>query len=514
MSTVGDSPPGDDSGPRTGRATSLGVAAARGVGVTLIAQVVKSVIQFGALVVLARLLDPADFGVVASVLAVIGVANVLRDFGLSSAAMQAKTLSNDERTNLFWVNFGIGVLCALIIVACAPLIDRLYGEHLYPVTLALGGIFVLSGLDTQFSAELARSLRFRVLAVSEVSAQVVGGVTGVTLAALGAGYWAIVAQQMVPVFVILVLNSTMCRWRPGLPRRHVSIARFFRFGGGLLGTQLISYATRNVDNVAVGIGQGAVALGFYSRAYQLLITPLNLINAPLTRVALPVLSRVQDDDETYARYLRRAQLVACYITAPLLAVASGLSGPIVAILFGPRWTQVVPIFAVLAVGGVFRAVEQISYWMYLSRGKTGAQLRLYILTRPFMIALIAGGIPWGGFGVAVTSSIAYFLYWIVSLHAAGRATKVDVRPLFGKATLAITVIAAPAGLLAFLGTRLVSAALLQAALGLILVGAYLAVVGAGVPQVREDARLVRRFAQDVFARTRLASPTSASKARG
>ena len=127
--------------------------------------------------------------------------------------------------------------------------------------------------------------------------------------------------------VLLLVNVVSARWLPGRYRRDVPLRRFFRFGGALLGTQSISYLTKNVDNVALGAVWGASVLGVYSRAYQLLMMPLNQVNAPLTRVALPVLSRVRDDGPTYRRYLSRAQLVGCYVTATGFAVGAGLAEP-------------------------------------------------------------------------------------------------------------------------------------------------------------------------------------------
>jgi PST family polysaccharide transporter len=464
------------------------------VGITLVAQLTRAAVQFVSLIVLARLLDPKDFGVVAAVTAVISIADVLRDFGLSTATIQAKTLNDDERTNLFWANLALGTFCGVAVAAAAPLIDHIYHQPLHQVTLALSVLFVLAASNTQFSAELTRSLRFTALAVSGITAQVVGAASAIVLAALGAGYWAIVAQQLITAGLVLVINIFQCRWHPGWPRRRVSIRRFFRFGVSLLASQLIAYGTENADNITVGVARGPVELGYYSRAYQLLAQPLGMINAPLTKVALPVLSRVQDDDAVYSRYLQRAQLVGCYLTATVMAVACGLSGPVVAVLFGHGWSPVAPIFALLAVGGIFRAVEQISYWMFLSRGKTGAQLRLYALTRPIMIGIIIAGIPWGAVGVAASSSVAYFLYWVVSLLAAGRATGVDVRPLFAKATQAIVLVSAPCGLAAYGASLTVSNPVLRLVIGLAAAAAYLAAVIALVPLVRTDASLVLRFA--------------------
>ena len=336
----------------------LGNVAARGAGITLMSQVIRFALQLGSLMVLARLLSPQEFGVVAMVTAITNVMEIVRDFGLSSAVMQAKELNDAERTNLFWANTGIGTGCALVVTLSAPLIVRMYGTSVVgPIVLALGWLFVVSGVNTQFRAELSRSLRFKALAVTDIAAQAGSIAVAISLAAAGAGYWAVVGQQITLVVLTCASNVILCKWRPGLPRRSVSIRRFFRFGGSVLGTNVIGYATNNLDNVAIGIYWGSGPLGLYSRAYQLLMVPLQQVSVPMTRVVLPVLSRVQDEDETYARYVSKAQLVGCYMLASGFAVAAGVSVPLVALLFGPKWSGVAPIFAALAIGGIFRGIE-------------------------------------------------------------------------------------------------------------------------------------------------------------
>jgi O-antigen/teichoic acid export membrane protein len=481
----------------------LGNAAARGTSITLAMQGVRFVLQFCSLVVLARLLTPSDFGIVAMVTAIVGVADILRDFGLSSAAVQAKTLNNAERSNLFWVNVGIGCAGALIIMLCEPLISRLYGEHrLAPIIFSLAWVLIISGANTQFNAELSRSLRFKALAFADIGAQSLGIAAAITVAVLGGGYWAIVVQQIVVAVLTLTFNMAVCRWRPGLPKRSVSITRFFRFGGGVFGTQMINYATKNVDNVAIGIHWGAGPLGLYSRAYQLLMTPLNQINAPLTRVALPVLSRVQEDDVVYARYLKKAQLVGCYLTATVFAMCAALANPLVAVLFGPKWHAVAPIFALLAIGGVFRSISQISYWIFLSRGKTGEQFKQYLVTRPFMIGIILAGLPWGPKGVAIGASIAYFLDWAISLWWVGRAAHVDSRMLFRNAFRSLFLVSAPCGVVAYLGTLLVSQPVAQIAVAGALAIVYIAVLIALVPIVRDDAQMILYFVRRSIGRAK------------
>lgn len=480
---------------------SLSRAAARGTGVTLASQAVRALLQFGSVVVLARLLTPSDFGLVAMVTAVIGVADLVRDFGLSSAAIQSKELSDGERTNLFWANLTLGAGCTLVVLAATPLIVAGYQQpQLAPIVMTLGWVFLITGANTQFRSDLARRMRFLALSGSDLAAQVVGIVVAVALAVNGAGLWAIVAQQISVAVAAFGINVWNVRWWPGWPRRGVSLRRFFRFGGGLFGTQLIAYATKNVDNIALGASWGAAPLGLYSRAYQLLMMPLNQINAPMTNVALPVLARVQHDEQTFARYLARAQLVACYVTATVFAVAAGLAQPLVLVLFGARWQQVAPIFAVLALGGIFRAVAQIAYWIFLARGRTAAQLRQDLVLRPVMIVVILAGLPWGPMGIAAGHSIAFLGYWIATLIYVGRVTGLDVRPLFRNAVRAIVLIAAPSGLAAYAVTLAPLAAPVELVLGILAAGAWAGLAAMVRSSVRADLRMVAGFARRAVSR--------------
>lgn len=479
--------------------TNLGRAGARGAGVTLAAQGVRFCLQIGSLVVLARLLTPADFGLVAMVTAVIGVAEIIRDFGLSSAAIQAKSLSDAERTNLFWVNVGIGTTCAAVTVSVSPLIVKIYGApQLHPIILSLAWLFVVSGANTQFRAELSRSLRFKSLAVTDISSQAAGIGVAITSAVMGVGYWAIVFQQITVVVTTCTMNILQCEWRPGLFRRSVSLGRFFRFGSSLLGMQALGYATNNVDNVAIGSYWGAESLGLYGRAYQLLIVPLNQLSNALTQVVLPVLSRVQSDDATYDRYLHRVQLLCCYMFGVGFAIAAGLSAPLVHLLFGPAWTGVAPIFAILAVGGMFRGFAQVGYWMCLSRGLTGLQLRLYLVMRPVMITLILVGLPWGPVGVATGHSVAFFVDWFASLLWVGRTSGINTRPLLLMTVRSIALISGPAGALAYVGTYVVHSIIGGLAVGAGMSLAYVVAISWFVPRERSDAKLMLNIVKSAF----------------
>lgn len=473
-------------------ATSLTGAAARGSAATIFGQVVRMTLQMTATVVLARLLSPHDFGLIAMVTAVIGVAELVRDFGLSLASIQAKEISPAERTNLFWANTGLGAGSALIAVAATPVIVLIYHEpelsHLVP---PLAGVFVLSGLTTQFRAQLLRDLRFGVVAVSDTLGPAAGIATAITLAALGAGYWALVAQQLVASATILLVVASSARWWPGLPRRDVSIRRFFRFGAGVFGSQALGYVTQNVDNVGIGAAWGSAALGLYSRAFQLVMVPIMQINAPLTNVVLPVLSRVHDDRERLGRGLRTAALVGAYVTAPVLAVSGALAVPLVHLLLGPAWAQVAPMLAILAAAGVFRSIAQVGYWGFLATGESGALFRLQLWVQPVSIAAILAGLPWGPIGVAYGVLAGTVLSWIAYLVRLQQIARVPAGPLFAVAVRAVGFFSGPTALVAATTSRVYHGAdwatLLVSGGGAALTAVALAVA---VPPVRRDLRRV------------------------
>lgn len=477
------------------------VNATRGTAVTLMAQGIRLVLQVASLVALAHILRPADFGLVAMVTAILGIAEILRDFGLSSAAIQARHLSDDERTNLFWANLGIGALCSVAAASCSGLIAHMYGRSdLVAVSLSLSWLFLVSGANTQFRAELARSLRFTNLAITDIAAQFAAVTVAVGSALLGLSYWSIVLQQTVFVITTCTLNVAMCTWRPTRPKRHVSLRRFFRYGGGLLGMQVLGYGTNNVDTITLGAVWGPGPVGLYSRGYQLLMVPLSQIGAAMVRVMLPVMSRAQDDEVAFGRLIRRAQVLCGYGFGLGYSVAAGLAAPTVLLLFGSSWRGVTPIFAILAVGGVFRGLAQTTYWICLAKGVTGSQLRFYLIARPFMILAIVAGLPWGPVGVAVGHSIAFMVEWVAAAWWVARAADMDWRPLLRIPLRMVVVVCLPAGSLAFVSTLISAAPIASIAIGAGAVLGYILLLRLISPIERGDLNTVAAAVRRVGAR--------------
>jgi len=485
--------PVSDSAPDRG----LYGVAARGGAITLAAQAARVVITLGSTIWLARLIAPSEFGLFAMVIAITGVSEILRDFGLSMAALRSVSLTQGQASNLFWINSAVGLALTLMIFGLSWPISAFYAEpSLVPIVQIVAPVYFINGLTAQFRVAINRSLRFVALAWCDIIPLLSGLGIAVGFALMGAGVFALVAQQLSAALITLVVAAAFAKWFPGWPRRRQQMRPLITFGLHLTATQLLTYATRNVDSIAIGRVWGAGPLGYYDRAFQLSVAPLNQLNAPLSRVAIPVLSRVAQDPARYSRALQKAQLLACYVTTSVLMLAAGLGVPLVELLLGPGWEFAGQIFSVLALGSIFRALQQIAYWMFMASGRAKSQLRLHLIAQPIVIATTLLGVPFGPLGVAVGNAIGCALAWALSLWWAGRATGVPIRPLFTEATRAALLFGAPAGAIAYvISTFIQGAPWAIVLLGLLGGAAWFALAWCFSKHVRSALRSLGEFAR-------------------
>jgi O-antigen/teichoic acid export membrane protein len=429
---------------------NLAATAARGGLVTLGSQVLKVAVLVCSTIALGRILTPTDFGLVAMVVAIIGFGEILRDFGLSMAALQAKSLSREQQSNLFWINAAVGFFLFLIAYFSAAAIAEFYGQpDVESVVRILSITFLVGGVTTQFKVALNRDLKFTALAIIDLVPSIAGLAAAVTIAACGGGYWALVVQYMAIPVLGLILAVWYSTWYPGLPHK-APMKNLLSFGASFAGTQLVSFATRNVDSIVVGKMLGAVALGIYDRAYQLVMMPINQINTPMSRVAVPVLSRVADDPIQYLTYLRRAQLVGLYGTASIFAIFAGMGQTLVVVILGPQWAQAGAVMQILAVGAIFRSLVQVCYWVYMSRGLAHEQFRYFLISQPLLTAFIVSGVIWGVEGVAIAHSVGFALYWFISVLWMGRVSGLDVWAMAADAVRAVGFFSAPAAIISYI----------------------------------------------------------------
>jgi PST family polysaccharide transporter len=414
----------------------LGQSAVRGAFITSLAQVAKVVVQFGSVIVLSRLLSPADFGLLAMVAPLYGLALIFQDLGLGHATVQSAQITAAQNTALFWLNVTASLCLAVPLIFGAPVVGWFYGdERVVALTRGFAVVIVIGALGAQQSALLNRSMRLRFLAALDTIAVLAGFLGAVLLAVVFHTYWALFAA-----YALSTLVSVMGAWIgsgfvPGLPRWESSARQMVRLGAGITGFNLFTFIARNLDNVLIGRVWGDAALGLYDRAYKFLLFPLLQINAPLGRVMLPTLARLRTDDQRYCAAYLRAVNQLLLVTQPGIVFAIATADFLVPILLGENWRGAAPIFQWLGIAALLQTIGATTNWLFISQGKGTDFARFGAFNAAISAVAFCAGLPWGPTGVAAAYSIAQVLlrspvmWWMAT-----RTGPVGLRDLYGAAT--------------------------------------------------------------------------------
>ncbi len=393
--------------------TDLKGRSVRGGAVTMVAQGARFFLQMGSTIVLARLLTPQDFGLVAMVTAVTGFVMMFKDMGLSMATVQRNEINHDQISTLFWINVGLSLAVMLVIAVLAPAIAWFYGEpRLVWVTLALASAFIFGGFTIQHQALLRRQMRFGTLALIGIIAMVVSIVAAIIAAWYGAGYWALVIMQLAGAIAGAIGVWAACGWRPGWPVRSSGVRTMLAFGGNLTGFNFMNYFARNLDNVLIGRFWGAGQLGLYSKAYGLLLLPLQQVTRPMAAVAIPALSRLQNDPQQYRRYYLKAISLIAFVTMPGVMFMIFMSDEIIGLVLGKQWMASSKIFAVLGVAALIQPIMGTTGWLFVSTGRTDRMLRLGVVSAVCVLTAFAIGLPFGAVGVAAAYAICNVIFFV------------------------------------------------------------------------------------------------------
>ena len=385
----------------------------RGGFAKLCAQAANFLLRMGSLMVLARLLEPQDFGLVGMVTALTGVLQLFRDFGLfdcdsPAGARHGRTNCNvilDQR--LGWCDPGTPGSRA-----GAGVVVFYHEPRLFGVTAVLATGFLCNAAGVQHAALLQRHMRFTALATTDMIALVASVAVAIGMAMGGYGYWALVAMP-----VTLPLVATVCLWLttgwiPGRPRKQVGIRSILRFGGTITLNSVVVYIAYNFEKILLGRFWGAEALGMYGRAYQLITIPTDNLNSAVGEVAFAALSRLQDDAHRFKTYFLKGYAFVLALTVPITIVSALFADDLIAVLLGPKWTDTVTIFRLLAPTILIFALINPLAWLMLSTGLVRRSLNIALVIAPLVITGYIIGLPYGPEGVALAYSSVMTL-WVV-----------------------------------------------------------------------------------------------------
>lgn len=389
---------------------------ARGAAITVVGQAVKVLVSFGSVVVVSRLLEPADFGLIAMAGVFFALAETIRDFGMALIGLQRKELSHQQASNLFWVNTTLGLVAGLLLVASAGLLVSLYDEpRLWLVVPAMAPTLLINGMAAQVRVQLLRSMRFRLIVVLDLGGQILGLAVTIVMAVLGFGYWSLVASSLVGAFFGLVAPWIATRWWPTRPRRDGTSRQLLGDGGAFGVAHFLGYLASNVDTLVIGMRWGSQSVGLYNRGYQLLTLPIQQLMGPLTQVVVPTVNRAVDEGHTPAAILMRVQFALGMFVIWVFAVAAAIADWLIPFILGEEWRPVGPIFRALAFGGFVWSFSQVNYWRVIIDNQGRHLARLNLVTKSMTVILIVLASFLSVEAVAWASTIGLALTWPIAL---------------------------------------------------------------------------------------------------
>ena len=385
----------------------------RGGLARVIAQGANFFLRIGSVMILSRMLNPTDFGLVGMVTAFTGILFLFRDFGLSSATVQRENVTDEQRSTLFWINVVVGVVLTALTVVFAPLVVRVYHEpRLLQITMVLSVGFLFNALGVQHSALLQRELRFTALAVINITALVLSTLVAIGIAELGFSYWALVAMALALPLTTTVGVWMAAAWIPGRPRRAEEIVSMMRFGGTLTLNSIVTYVAYNMEKVLLGRFWGPQVIGLYGRAYQLVNIPTDNLNQSIGEVAFSALSRIQNDRPRFRNYFLKGYSIVLAMTIPITIMCAFFSDDIIHVLLGPQWDAAAPIFRLLAPTILVIAMINPLAWVMFALGLVKRSLKTALVLAPIVMVGYLVGLPYGPTGVALGYSTAMIVWAI------------------------------------------------------------------------------------------------------
>ena len=434
---------------------SMAGRVATGASWSAVATLGGQVVQFGASLVLARLLSPSDYGTMASVYVITGFAILFFELGLSSAVVALRDPTERDLSTAFWINALGGVVFTALLAGAGPIVAKFFDNDVLRVLTPVVGLTFLFGLGSVHNALLQKQLKFRSIAAISVTSSSLGLATTIGLAASGVGVYALAVGPIVTSASASAMSWTLVPWRPTSFISRDALPRLWRFSGGQLGFNVVNYWGRNADNFMIARWVGTASLGFYNKAYSLMLLPVQQVSGVLGRVMFPALAAMEDDRERVAAGYRRALRVINVITVPVLVGMAATAPGLVPLLWGDQWLGAVSFLMVLSLAGVPQCLVTSVGWLYQSQNRTGRMFRMGLITSLLGIALMVLGL-WvdGALGVAWAVFIREWAFVGPQLHYAGSLVDLPARRVIRDGAPVVAVSAAMFGLVWFTPTVL------------------------------------------------------------
>jgi PST family polysaccharide transporter len=394
----------------------------------------RIIMQFSSLfigILLARLLSPDEFGSIAMITVITGFLGIFGDFGLGSAIIQKKNLSKTVIDTAFWGNAGFGIFLMLITMLGSSFIASFYSTpELESLAQVISINFIFIALKVIPESTLRKKLEFKRIFLVRITAVVSSGVLAIALAYLGFGVWTLVIRMLVLSGITMILMWYASSYWPTLTFSKSKFKELMSYSLPLVGSQMVGFATRNMDNMLIGRFLGAGSLGVYSRAYQLMLLPVKQVTGIISKVLFPTFSIIQEDVKRMGQILLKAIWIISNITFPLMLSFFFCADSFVINILGEKWVGVIPVIKILTIAGAVQSVTTLVGSVFNSRGETKLHFKINLISSLFAILVIYFSIPYGLEMIAWGITGISIIFSVIQWYFASKVIKLGFLPVF------------------------------------------------------------------------------------
>jgi O-antigen/teichoic acid export membrane protein len=386
-------------------------------------QLVSAVLSVAGIAVLSRWLSPEDFGVFALAYVVVGWISTFTESGFSYATIQSQEISHAQASNLFWANLLLGCIACGTLFVLSPGVAWMYGRpELVPVMAMLGIAVLVSCLGLQQLAQFQRRLEFGRIALVTIGSKLISLGTAIAVARSGGGFWALAAQEGASSLSRVALTWVLSEWRPSAPRSGAGTLVLMRLGALKSMAEFIGVLRRSADVFLLGLFCGTQCVGLYSRSAALISTPVFQAIGPISRVAVPALSRVQSDPVRFRSAVRNGVELLGFASLPTCVFVSVAAEPFVGLLLGDQWSDTVALVRVLTARTLVSIVLfPAMSWGFAALGKVGDQLKWSLLALALTTSSVGVGAYFGPLATACVVTGATFVSLLLGFRMAFKA---------------------------------------------------------------------------------------------
>ncbi len=406
----------------------LTMAAARGVTWFGLAQVVNQGLRFVAMIVLARLLLPEYFGVVAAAAIVAELAMDAIGLGFGEAIIQRKEVTTSHLSTSFWTGLMLGAAFCIVVVLVAPFVADLFGdERVCPVLRVMSVCFLLAPLRSVHGSLLRKRLEFFKFSIGEMAQGLAYVITATVVAFVTRDYWSLVFASVASQIAMIVARWALCRWWPSLTFSVDSLRDLWGFGSRVTATRLVQFAAERLDQLIIGIWLSTTTLGFYYFAHKIASYPASGLLMSVSRVAFPTFSKVQDEDERLRRGFTKSVVYVSVIVFPMFAGLALVAPELVRLVYGQQWIPAILPLQILCIMTAIAAISVTVAPLFRAKGRPDIELKLILVRLAIMLPCLLVSVQFGLAGVAIGVSSVVGIMWLVRQTYANRLVGLKMR---------------------------------------------------------------------------------------